>query len=86
MKGMLRAHPLPSFNINELGFSQSSCLLLGFFRGKQQGDVEHMQTLLGLLKGRLTEATDRDFYFSRGFEKIIISLTMFNMGSYCMYT
>lgn len=63
MKGMLirlcRTHPLPSFNINELGFSQSSCFLLvlkGLSSRTLSTGAQHMQTMLGLLKSRLTKA------------------------------
>lgn len=37
---VLRTHPLPSFNINELGFSQSSCFLACFKGAEQQDFVD----------------------------------------------
>jgi len=56
---VLRTHPLPSFNINELGFSQSSCFLLvlkGVISRALSTGVEHMQAMLGFFKNRLVEA------------------------------
>jgi len=56
---VLRTHPLPSFNINELGFSQSSCFLLvlkGVISRALSTGVEHMQAMLGFFKNHLVEA------------------------------
>lgn len=65
---VLRTHPLPSFNINELGFSQSSCFLLvlkGLSSRTLSTGAEHMQTMLRLLKGLLDWSEERgwDFFF-----------------------
>lgn len=62
---VLRIHPLPSFNINELGFSQFLLVFKGMSSRTLSTGAEHTKTLLRLLKGHLTKAkTERMRFFS----------------------